>query len=131
MNIVNSIENVMKISMENARDLVDADTIIGTPFSLPDGSLIIPVSRVGMGLISGGADIPTKTPVKTSAEGIFEYPFAGTSAVGMSLSPVSFIVYQGSGVKLLPISYNSPLERLIDTLLPAINKLTDALKKGE
>lgn len=126
---MNSIESIMRISLENVRDLVDANTIIGTPFSLPDGSLIVPVSRVGMGLVSGGADIPAKTQLKTSAEGVFEFPFAGVSAVGMSLSPVSFIVYQSSGVKLLPVSYDSPLDRLIDAVLPAVDKLVNTMKK--
>lgn len=124
---MNSIENIMRISMEHVRNLVDANTIIGTPFELPDGSLIIPVSRVGLGLLSGGTDIPAKTPLKVGQDGTPEYPFGGTAALGMGLTPVSFIVYQTSGVKLLPVDYHSPLDRLIDTILPAVDKLIQAV----
>ena len=120
---MNSIESILKISMEHVRGLVDANTVIGTPFETSDGSMIIPVSKVGMGLLSGGADIPTKTPVKANAEGIAEYPFGGTCAVGMGLTPVSFLVCKNGEVRVLPVEYNSALDRLIDLVLPALDKL--------
>ena len=54
------LEGLMSTSMEKIRDLVDVNTIIGTPITSPDGSTIIPISRVSFGFVSGGSDIPSK-----------------------------------------------------------------------
>lgn len=124
---MNSIENIMKLSMEHVRNLIDANTIIGTPIALPSGGTVIPVSKVAMGLLSGGSDIPAKTPIKTSAQGIFDYPFAGTAVTGMTLTPVSFIVVNDD-IKVLPVDYKSSVDRLIDTILPVVDKVAGSLK---
>ena len=38
------IENLMSTTMENIRDMVDVNTVIGDPVQTPDGSTVIPVS---------------------------------------------------------------------------------------
>ncbi len=40
------LEGLMSTSMEKIRDLVDVNTIIGEPISSPDGTTIIPISKV-------------------------------------------------------------------------------------
>ena len=50
------IENLMSTTMENIRDMVDVNTVIGDPVQTPDGSTVIPVSRVSFGFVSGGAE---------------------------------------------------------------------------
>lgn len=124
---MNSIENILTISMEHLRNMADANTIIGTPITLCDGSTVIPVSKVGMGLLTGGADIPTKTPIRAAADAAAEYPFGGTTAAGMGLTPVSFIVIKDSNVKILPVEYNSSVDRLIDSFIPLIDSIANRL----
>lgn len=123
-----SIENILKISMEHIRHLVDANTIVGSPINLCDGSTIIPISKVGMGLLSGGCDIPTKNPIKKSADDAglcAEYPFGGTAAVGMGLSPIAFIIVQNETIRVMPVEYKSSVDRLIDTVIPIISSIAD------
>ena len=43
------LEGLMSTSMEKIRDLVDVNTIIGNPITTPDGTTIIPISRVAFG----------------------------------------------------------------------------------
>lgn len=125
---MNSIDNILKISMEHIRNLVDANTVIGTPIALPDGSYVIPVTKVGMGLLSGGCDIPTANPIKKSAEAVCsEYPFGGTAAVGMGLSPVAFITVKDGDIKFTPVEYKSAVDRLIDTAIPILNSIAEKL----
>ena len=50
------IENIMRTSMENIRDMVDLDTVIGEPILTQDGSTVIPVSRVSFGFVAGGGE---------------------------------------------------------------------------
>ena len=62
----NQLGNMMNNTMENIRQMVDVNTIIGEPVVCPDGTVIIPVSKVSYGFASGGSDLPSKlTPIKT------------------------------------------------------------------
>ena len=40
------IESIMTTTMENIRDMVDVNTVIGDPVTSAEGSTIIPISRV-------------------------------------------------------------------------------------
>ena len=50
------INGLMGTSMEKIRELVDVNTIIGDPITSPDGTIIIPVSKVSFGFVAGGSD---------------------------------------------------------------------------
>ncbi len=56
----NKLENMMNTTMDNIRQMVDVNTIIGEPVICPDGTVIIPVSKVSYGFASGGSDLPPK-----------------------------------------------------------------------
>ena len=44
------IQGLMKTAMENLKEMIDVNTIIGDPVETPDGSVILTVPRVGFGL---------------------------------------------------------------------------------
>ena len=50
------INGLMGVTMDKIRELVNSDTIIGEPVSLPDGTTILPVSKVTFGVATGGSD---------------------------------------------------------------------------
>ena len=54
------INGLMDTTMENIKQMVDVNTIIGDPITSPDGTIIIPVSKISYGFASGGSDLPTK-----------------------------------------------------------------------
>ena len=62
--------------MEKIRDLVDVNTIIGNPVTTPDGTTIIPISKVSFGFASGGSDIPAKVEKEV---------FGGGAGAGVSI----------------------------------------------
>ena len=47
------IQNLMETAMENIREMIDVNTIIGDPVETQDGQVIIPVSKVGFGFAAG------------------------------------------------------------------------------
>ena len=61
------IQGLMGTTMEKIRDMVDVNTIIGDPILTPDGTTIIPVSKVSFGFASGGSDLPGYSYSKMSA----------------------------------------------------------------
>ncbi|MCI7084590.1 sporulation protein YtfJ, partial [bacterium] len=54
------INGLMQTTMQKIKEMVDVNTIVGDPITSPDGTIIIPVSKVSYGFASGGSDFPTK-----------------------------------------------------------------------
>ncbi len=50
------IEGLMTTAMENLKQMIDVNTIIGDPVETPDGSVILTVSKVGFGFAAGGSE---------------------------------------------------------------------------
>ena len=116
------INNLMGTVMENIKGMVDVNTIIGDPVETSNGTIIIPVSKVGFGFAAGGSDIPTKT-----AE---TQPFGGGSGAGISISPIGFLVVSQEQIKFIPISSsNTPVDKLIDYIPSAFEKINSMVSK--
>ena len=62
-----TIPNLMDVTMEKIRDMVDVETIIGDPITVGTDVTIIPISKVSYGFASGGSDLPAKVPKDCSA----------------------------------------------------------------
>ncbi len=116
------LEGLMSTSMEKIRELVDVNTIIGEPVESPDGTVIIPVSKVSFGFVAGGSDIPASVPKEV---------FAGGSGAGISIKPQAFIVIQRDGeVKMLELgSKDSPMDSLIEGVPGIVAKVKDIFAK--
>jgi sporulation protein ytfJ len=109
------IGSLMDTTMEKIKEMIDVNTIIGEPITSPDGTLIIPVSKVSYGFAAGGSDLPTKKENKDC--------FGGGSGAGVTIQPVAFLtVYQGD-VRLVPV------DREEGTADKLVNMIPDVLKK--
>ena len=109
------IGSLMDTTMEKIKEMIDVNTIIGEPITSPDGTLIIPVSKVSYGFAAGGSDLPTKKENKDC--------FGGGSGAGVPIQPVAFLtVYQGD-VRLVSV------DREEGTADKLVNMIPDVLKK--
>ena len=117
------IEEIMGVSMDKIREMVDINTIIGEPISSPDGTIIIPVSKVSFGFVSGGSDLPSQAADK----------FAGGAGAGVTVKPQSFIVIKRDGeVKLLEMGEKaSPIESVVDALPDIVEKIRSMLPEKD
>ena len=133
------IHNLMDSAMQNIKEMVDVNTIIGDPVTAPDGTVIIPVSRVSFGLAAGGGEYSGKIDItegylgsghlEESVVAPVKYPFAGGSGAGVSISPIAFITVSNGNVKLVPITDNNTLDKFMDLCPDLINKAYDILSK--
>lgn len=115
------IQGLMGVTMEKIREMVDVDTIIGEPITVPDGTVIIPVSKVSFGFASGGTDLPTKTPKEL---------FGGGSGAGISIQPLAFLVISNGDVKLLQMSMNANSSNAIINMVPdVVDKISELFNK--
>ena len=87
------IESMMNTTMEKIKTMVDASTMIGDPITTPDGTVIIPVSKVSYGFASGGSDFVSKNAASKDL-------FGGGAGAGITLTPVAFLAIHEGEVKL-------------------------------
>lgn len=122
------IESLMGTTMENIKDMVDVNTVVGDPVETGDGMTIIPISRVSFGFLSGGGDYTVeekKGAVRTiEAETL---PFAGGTGAGVSVYPMGFLVVGNGQVKMLPTNYSTPVDRVMELLPQVLGEIKDLL----
>jgi len=125
------IENILKTTMEQLKEMVDVNTIIGNPVTTGGDTVIVPVSRVCLGFLSGGGEYGKPQPVRRSGEemgGEERHPFAGTSVAGLNLTPMAFLSIHKDEVKVLPAHYDCTLDRIIGMVPNAICQIEHIVK---
>ena len=117
------IQGLMGTTMEKIREMVDVNTIIGDPITCPDGTVIIPVSKVGFGFAAGGSDWPSKQP-----KGLF----GGGSGAGGSIQPLAFLVVYNGDVRILQMDTSeNTADRMVGIVPEVIQTITDLFKKDK
>ncbi|GIP58150.1 GerW family sporulation protein [Paenibacillus sp. FSL W8-0186] len=117
------IQGLMQTAMENIKDMVDVNTIVGEPVETPDGSVILPISRVGFGFAAGGSDYNTDEIHEASTHDK-QLPFGGGSGGGVSINPIAFLVVGKQGVNIVPLDNQTHLfEKMIDAVPYVMDKI--------
>lgn len=117
--------------MEHIKRLADVNTVIGTPIMTEDNTMILPVSKVSLGMLVGGGEYLAVTPVRRSNVEVNidgNYPFIGASTVGLSLTPLAFLSVQNGSVRVLPAKQDCASDRLVD-LIPQVIDTAERLIK--
>lgn len=128
------IESLMDSAMSNLKEMIDVNTIIGETIETINGTVIIPISKVTFGFAAGGSEFTGETLDQYSREGtdediMYRLPFGGGSGAGVNITPVGFIVVEGSSdtkcPKFIPVDHCNALDKLLDYVPNLINKLGD------
>lgn len=106
------IENLLKSTMENLKDMIDVNTIVGDAVESKDGSLIIPISKVSFGFVSGGSEFNNGSGEKIDSK----YPFGGGSGAGITVKPVAFLVTKGDSLRLLSLDHQNTYDKIVDSV---------------
>lgn len=118
-----SANGILSTTIEKVRDLVDVSTIIGEPINLPDGLIIIPISKVTYGFASGGSDFPSKSNAEL---------FGGAGGAGITINPVAFLIVKDGEVSIKHIlSNDNAVERVVSMVPDMFDKVTDFVKKSK
>ncbi|MHB9029236.1 MAG: GerW family sporulation protein [Candidatus Latescibacterota bacterium] len=111
------ITEVVRVVMEQIKEAVRSETVIGAPVESAD-AVIIPVSRVAFGFGAGGGERGDVN--KQSGMG---------TGCGVAIEPVAFVVVSHGKAQLLPLkSREATLSRIVD-LIPDVLELFS--KKGD
>ena len=109
------VQELMASALEKMRDLVDSNTVIGSPIYTQDGTTILPVSKISFGFVSGGTDFANKTQKDL---------FGGAAASGASITPVGLLVIKDGSVKLMQLAEGgATLDRLINMMPELLDRV--------
>ena len=122
-----TIDNLIEKTLASLKTVSTNETIFGNPTTLPDGTSIVPVSKVSIGFVVGGgeyADISTRR-VAT------HYPMAGGSGGAVMLSPIGFLVSTNLEVKYIPTTAETNYQKILDLAAKAAEKLSKSIDNKE
>ncbi len=118
------IPEIIRSSMENIRSMVDANTIVGDPIAATNGTIIIPISKISVGVATGGIDYNPKRDAQPRPQN-----FGGGGGTGVSVVPVGFLVCDKSGdVEFLNVSQKGKPDP-VDQIADLVERTPDIIAK--
>ncbi len=124
-NKAENLSDILNDAMQNLRHAVDVNTVVGKPVLCEDGTVVIPVSKVYVGLISGGGEINNAAAKST----VCEYPFAGGTGAGFTISPIGFLVNKKGETTFINTETDKSSEKLIEMANRTLKILLENIKK--
>ncbi len=123
-----SIKELVNELSDHLGQVAGVNTVVGDPI-IADGITLIPVSRVSVGVCSGGTDFDGKkenSPVK----------FGGGAGGGVAVTPMGFLVVNNGSVRFVNIGTQnpSPVEHALDVAPELVSRITgviDRFKKNK
>ena len=109
------LSEMMQSTMNNIKNLVEVNNIVGEPIVTPDGLTIIPVSRLSFGFGGAGGD-----SLGSSKQG-----YGGGSAAAVKIEPIGFLVVKDDGVRMINVAppAKNGVDRIIDMMPDVMDKI--------
>lgn len=115
--MANNVQETLNAMMGNLKTMVDSNAVIGDPITIPDGTTIIPISKISYGFASGGGNMNKVT--KNGMEGL-----GAGGGGGITVTPVAFLSIKDGETKLLQVEpFVSPADRVIEKMPDIMDKL--------
>ena len=127
-----SLPNMLESTIAKIREMVDVNSVIGDPITTPDGTTIIPVSKVSVGFGGGGSDYVSRNVNKLD-----NHPFGGGAGGGIKVTPIAFLIVKEGSVRMLPVAApaNTTTDRLVEQIPDTLDKIVSFIdsrtKKNE
>ena len=116
-----SLGDMMSAAMDKIHTMVDSNTVVGEPITTPDGTTLIPVSRVSFGFAAGGND-----RAEESKGGVW-----GGSGAAVKVDPIGFLMIRDNSVRMVGIQMPafSTADRVIDMVPDVLDRVGDYVEK--
>ena len=121
----NKIKDLIDTSLDKIRNMVDVNCVIGEPVTLPDGTALIPISKVSVGFVSGGGEYSDLTTKRY----LDKFPMAGGTGGGYSVSPIGFFVLKDNKFKMVHADKSSAYLTLLKNATEVLKKITESKEK--
>lgn len=117
----NPIGELMQATMENVKNVLKVDTVVGDPIITQDGITLVPISKISLAFGGGGVEFSSK---KGNAD---SKPYGGGNATGVKIEPMGFLVIKDGVVRMINVTppASNTVDRIID-LVPQVMDRVDA-----
>ena len=124
--MANPIKELIESTINSLDGMFTSESILGETVTAPDGTMIIPMSKVSFGVGGGGCEFKE---TNTAGNNLF----GGGVGAGASVKPEGFLVITKMGsVRFVSTNDGSNIaEKLVDYAPELIERITDLFKKKE
>ena len=122
--MANPIKELIESTINSLDGMFTSESILGETVTAPDGTMIIPMSKVSFGVGGGGWEFKE---TNTAGNNLF----GGGVGAGASVKPEGFLVITKMGsVRFVSTNDGSNIaEKLVDYAPELIERITDLFKK--
>lgn len=89
-----AVNNILKTSLDNLKEMVDLGGIVGKPIGEVTNSMVIPISKIKISFASGGVEL-----FKDQRNN----PYGGGIGGGVTITPLGFLVVKDDDISLLHV----------------------------
>lgn len=118
---MSDMSEIIKTTLEGIDNFTDVNAIVGNIIKTQDGMTVIPVSKITIGFLGGGADYGQKKLTQSQN-------FGGGSGAGISISPVAFLTISPDSCANL-ISLSTECKVGIDRITNIIDKSPEIIER--
>ena len=122
---MNPIQEAMQTTMSEIKNMIDVSTVVGKAVTTQDNTIIIPVSKVSTGFMTGGGEYTLKNQET-------KLPYAAGGGAGITISPVGFVVVKDGKCDVATIDKNTSfLDKIIDKIPDIMDMMQKLNEKAE
>ena len=116
-----TLPNMLESTIAKIREMVDVNSVVGSPITTPDGVTILPISKISIGFGGGGSDFVSKNVNHQ------ENPFGGGAGAGVKVTPVAFLIIKDGSVRMLPVATpaNTTADRIVEMVPDTLDKIAN------
>ena len=114
-----NISRLLDTTIGKVRDMINVDTVVGSPVTAPDGTTIIPVSRVSYAFASGGTDFRVADQTNMG--------FGGGNGAGVKIEPIGFLMVRDGNVRMINIT--PPAFTTVDRVIERVPEILDSVEQ--
>ena len=120
----NPIGSIMQTTMDNVKNMLKVDTVVGEPIFTPDGITLVPISRISVGFGGGGVEF-------TSRKVGGDRPYGGGNATGVKIEPIGFLVIKEGVVRMINVTppASNTVDRILDLVPQVMDKVDNCIEK--
>ena len=115
----NKVNKTIEYTLKNLNDIIDVNTVIGKPIESKTGEIIVPISKVTLGLLVGGGEYGKVSIFKKDND----LPYSAGNGAVISIKPCGFLINSNGDYKIINVAHNS-YEKLIDKTVDFVEKMS-------
>lgn len=112
------MNELISVTMDNIKGMMDSENVVGKPIAMPDGNVVLPISKVTVGFVTGGGQYNSG-----KEKSIVPFPFAGGGGGGINITPIGFLVCDRGEANLIKIEKKEVEGKWESLISAAINML--------